>query len=492
MKKLHLEQFIKVSNIFESYFSDSQHKKEEQDLINFMMNYFGSEYFDDFGNRKEDIIMACSDLFCISIMISYAVTKYPSFEKMVFKDDSFTHKDFYNLSYCLGFISLYNEDYLEFLSLYIEETRNISLSKALQKDWSEYNECMSEAEAYDYLSNLSLRSFTTILEQVNANTESKALLKKSIHDKDENTFIDTIIRNNIDLKGITGLINVITMIPKMGNLLEMVMVGFKEFGDTYSEEKVKHILDSCFNANELFFDDEMTQFAAELYQSIPKTESESFIPGMDWSYLFHIQTKVQAVLLYLHNSIKSVTTDIATIAKIENLIQNWPYFNWLNERILSGEIDPEEYELIEEPLKEFRDTFIQKLELPENILVGAKNTKEYLESNYAPDKWFCIRLYHALVDAHFLSYDEETFYSFIYRMSRDYKGEAEPIQMVWLGEARELYYFIYRFCNNSASKIWNKTAMFFCMPEGVQLRTNGVKNQAKPTPKIESIIKKFF
>ena len=77
-------------------------------------------------------------------------------------------------------------------------------------------------------------------------------------------------------------------------------------------------------------------------------------------------------------------------------------------------------------------------------------------------------------------------------MSRDYKGKEEPIKIVWLGKPREIYYFIYRFCNNAASKMWHKTAMFFCLPEGVELKENGVKNQAKPTPKIESIINDFF
>ena len=130
--------------------------------------------------------------------------------------------------------------------------------------------------------------------------------------------------------------------------------------------------------------------------------------------------------------------------------------------------------------------------LPENTLVGAKNPNEYLESNLSPDKWFCIRLYRALVNANYLSYNEDTYYSFIYRMSRDYKGKKEPIQIVWLGEPKEIYYFIYRFCNNAASKMWKKTATFYCLPEGVKLKENGVKNQAKPSPKIESVLKEFF
>ena len=180
------------------------------------------------------------------------------------------------------------------------------------------------------------------------------------------------------------------------------------------------------------------------------------------------------------------------VSKVDRYIKDWHHFKSLSDRIYSGEIELSDYNPDESPLRDFRDKYLIKMELPENILVGAKKSDEYLESDRTPDKWYCIKLYQALVKANLLSYDDDTFYSFVYRMSRDYKGSEEPIKIVWLGKPREIYYLINWFCKDAASKMWKKTANFFCLPEGVKLKDNGVKNHTKtPTPKIASIIEEM-
>ena len=493
-KRLDLKYYDELERLFVSFLSDARYQKEQQELYEYVENHYNKGTFYNVGDETDGLFNINYEDFDRFTMMAYAATHFPAFEKMLFKDNAFNHEDFFKLSYFCGFIGLINKAYANFLSLMLDEINNVSLLKLINIEWGDvFDFSYSEAEIYDLLITMNPRNVTMILEKTTNDRECKSLLKKSILDKDDSSFIETALRYNIDMNYISNILGLFRIINRIKDEIEMFDKYMQLIENNDSGEIKEHTHNYLKKYSEYCYEKEMYNVIIGLYQFHQESEeNDSYIPNIDWSYVYLHETRQQAILLYIHDKIKLSVSNIETVCKVEDAINHWAYFHWLFKKIKLGEINPFKYDFDNEPLKVFREKFIQQLELPENILIGAKNTNEYLESSFAPDKWFCIRLYHALVDAYFLSYDKETFYSFIYRMSRDYKGETEPIQMVWLGEARELYYFIYRFCNNAASRIWNKTAMFFCMPEGVQLNTNGVKNQAKPTPKIESIIKDYF
>lgn len=488
MKVLNFEGFEKAMDRIDPNFYETLPNNEKKLLADFVRSYFGQE---DFFNRDFEVgnKMTPSDfsyVFDFHIYFVYAITNIPTLEKQFFSNSDFTHQDFCNIGYFYGFMSLFSEKYIELIRLFIEELKNISLPKLLQNDWTQYADEMSEAELYDSLVGMSHRNATLILDRVNCSNEIKVVLKQSVINKNEDAFIDTIINANVNIGNISAAVSMLSLLYYIKDAMFFYTQAFDEL-DSISEEQIRSYFGNIVKETQTLLDDEII----DLYQSVPMAV-KGFLPNIDWGYWYRNRLKMDAFIVAFHHEIKRTSNDMEAVSKVDRYIKDWTYFKSLSDRIYSGEIELGDYNPDESPLRDFRDKFLMKMELPENILVGAKKSDEYLESDRTPDKWYCIKLYQELVKANLLSYDNDTFYSFIYRMSRDYKGSEEPIKIVWLGKPREIYYLINWFCKDAASKMWKKTANFFCLPEGAKLKDNGVKNQAQtPTPKIASIIEEM-
>lgn len=488
MKGLNFKGFNKAFNRLDDSFYDLQTEDEKKLISDFAKSYFGSEdYFNDYELGNELTPSDCNYIFDCLIIYGFAATNIKAFEKRMFSDQSFCHQDFYNIAYFYGFMSLFSENYISLLSLFIEEIKDVSLPKLVQKDWREYANELSEIEVYDSLIKMSTRNVSLILDRVNGTNEVKTTLKRSILNKDENAFVETVVNANVNIDNVSAIITILSIINQIKETLQIITAIAESDDNAVSVGQIKHFIEKSVNDSNALMDDK----TLELYQNISKADN-GYIPNIDWSFQYSNMGRMEAFLLVIHHEIKKACSNLETVIKLEERINNWPYFKSLYEKIQSGEVIPNEYGIAAKPLSDFRDKFIQEMELPENTLVGAKNTKEFIESSRKQDKWYCMKLYKALVKANLLSYDNDTYYSFIYRMSIDYRGEAEPNKVVWLGKPRDIFYLIYWFCDNGESKIWKKTADFFCLPDGERLNTNGVKNHTKtPSPKMESIIKEI-
>ena len=76
-------------------------------------------------------------------------------------------------------------------------------------------------------------------------------------------------------------------------------------------------------------------------------------------------------------------------------------------------------------------------------------------------------------------------------MSCDYWGENEPCVIVWNGPLRDLFHLTFWFTDEGDSKIWKKTAQFFALVNGGEIKTNGAKNQAEgPSVRMKKFMKK--
>ena len=184
---------------------------------------------------------------------------------------------------------------------------------------------------------------------------------------------------------------------------------------------------------------------------------------------------------------KSLSTSVAAMKELGDYIMS--EYNYLYDVVTIDNFDTCRYRVCR-PLDMFRDMFLTQLQLP--LKSGKKKDKrEYYEANRNQDQQSCIEIYKVLVNNDLLAYDEDTFYSFIYRMSFDYKGDKEPIQIAWKGKACELYQLIWWFSGDGGdTRLWSKNAKFFYLSNGEPIKTNGVKNQAIAlTKRMEAIIK---
>ena len=138
----------------------------------------------------------------------------------------------------------------------------------------------------------------------------------------------------------------------------------------------------------------------------------------------------------------------------------------------------------------FKDKFITELVIPENI--KRKKSKNeyfcYVAKGGKMNEERCRRLYRALVDKSLLKWDEETYFSFMYRMCPDYAPQRDdPSSISWQGQSRELFSLIWEYYEGT-TKIWEKTKNFFHDINGIPPKINGAKNQAiSPSTRMQGI-----
>lgn len=131
--------------------------------------------------------------------------------------------------------------------------------------------------------------------------------------------------------------------------------------------------------------------------------------------------------------------------------------------ILEEKIDPFGYADSVESLENFKKEFLAELNIPKSI--GKDKTPNeyfcYASGKKEIDEVECRKLYKALADERLLEWNEETCFSFMYRMCPSYTPKKDtPSPIIWLGTTRELFNLIWEYYEGS-TKIWEKTRKFF-------------------------------
>ena len=212
--------------------------------------------------------------------------------------------------------------------------------------------------------------------------------------------------------------------------------------------------------------------------------------NIDWEHWMYNEQKGQIYFPLIHCICCSASLNLKEVAQMEHFLNEKTESLEIITDFLKQGVSLDEY--VPKPIQEFaifKEEFLSRLTLPK--AVKNKTKKEYLESVILHDKNFCTKLYYALTNEGYLSYDDDVLYSFVSRMSYDYIGEKEPNQIVWYGEARDLYYFINWFAGDHVYKKWEKTAKYYALANGKTIKTNGVTNQAKTSSqRMDSFMKK--
>ena len=142
------------------------------------------------------------------------------------------------------------------------------------------------------------------------------------------------------------------------------------------------------------------------------------------------------------------------------------------------------------PQYTFRSVPHTELNIPKSIGKEKKSNEYfcYASGKKEIDEVECRKLYKALADERLLEWNEETCFSFMYRMCPSYTPKKDtPSPIIWLGTTRELFNLIWEYYEGS-TKIWEKTRKFFHNINGIPPKINGAKNQAiSPSARMQRI-----
>lgn len=325
------------------------------------------------------------------------------------------------------------------------------------------------------------RTISLCFKYIEADEETEQILKNSLLDRKEDLFVETLMKSNVDFGNVASALMAISLLKPLAKLLPHVA------SPSCDELSINDVLYFPMS-NAMPTKD---QANLKLLLDLKKPNCASGL-NIDWFALYSQIVRRDYFYLYIHNIISNSCTDVDAVIKMSEYIQHDPTLKDAYQRINSGELNVLEASSLElETLVSFRKKFIDRLILPRAI-EGKRKPKEYFVSNKVFRLEFVKNLYFALVEGGLLSYDDATYYSFVCRMDKSYKGEKDPDIIIWRGQPRELYHLIYWFVDDGDGRLWAKTAEFFVNSDGQKYKTNGVKNQAvSPTPRMEKILKEF-
>ena len=443
----------------------------------------------DKGKFQEDFQNSCGNSAAAMLYLS---SKIDSVEKLFFEDKQISYDEFYNAACLFYYLQIsVCPSYRRIDSLFYHEIKDVSLNGIIgifRNTPCSENYHVSESEYYNSLQKLNLSDVSLIFSLVGGESETLAVLKKSIVDKDEDRFLNTLLTHKIDYQKSANILVIWLMILEQKTLFGILIQ--QRLSDE-SENKIFEIFNSMstwnrmdFNSLKLSHDLEsfFTNFKEDIFKHIV-IDCEAFMQV--------VQSKKLSVGLS-HRWLRLISPSKEATSQLDTILMDDKELDELYEDYLSQNEPPlSEFKpkLIPE-FALFKEKFLERLILSPSI--GKKTISDYIQSSKCYNKDFCSKLYYALAKEGYLAYSEDAFYSFVCRMSYDYWGENEPCVIVWNGPLRDLFHLTFWFTDEGDSKIWKKTAQFFALANGGEIKTNGAKNQAEvPSERMKEFMKKL-
>lgn len=487
MKYLKINEWAKLGNLFwgrVGYFRREQ--SDEELIVSFCDKYL--QQFDEYESSDNSFTyIDAARAYYTSLLLVHCTTHINNVDRVLFRDKALlTYSEFLNITQYFGYMAhLLHPETQKFFSLFSKEMENVSLERIMQSDSIASNLfSLSEYGLFDTLCSLGRREQSTLIEFLETDRETKARLKKAIYDGDEETFADTIIDNNI----------VFDRCATVGKLYKSIKQQMPLLCDIthiegYTRDEMVSVVDQIIEDPSLGIEQEESSLLYSLRSYI--TGDMENAPDIDWSYVSKLVYNTEALYVWSHRELSHLSTDARTVSAMNDFIEQSEYYKNIDE-CLCGGMSCEEYSNESPFEQDFRKKFISQLELPHSIQ-QKKESKDYINSNRIVDRHYAQRVYSILAEEGLLRYNEDTFYSFVYRLSHDYRGEQEPGLIVWYGQTRDLYYFLNWYCEGGDSRMWKKMTQFFTTASGEPLKTNGVINQAKtPSIRMEKVISKLI
>lgn len=442
----------------------------------------------DEGKLLEHFQNSCGNFAAAMLYLS---SKINSVEKLFFEDKQIAYDEFYNTA-CLFYIiqESASTSHRMFFNLFIQEINDVTLAGIISIFGNEpcpdkYH--ISESEFYNSLQELSLSDVSLIFCLIDGDSETLSVLKKSIVDKDEDRFLNTLMTHEIDYQTSANILDFWLIILKYKTLFGT------QIQQRWSEESLDKLIGAlnCMSTDRMDFNllklnHDIVSLLTNLKEDIFKhtiADCEAIMQGMRSGKL---------IWGLNHRWIRLISPSKEATSQLDTILMEDKELAELYEDYLSQNEPPlEEFEpkLIPE-FALFKEKFLERLILSPSI--GKKTISDYIQSSKCYNKDFCSKLYYALAKEGYLAYSEDAFYSFVCRMSCDYWGENEPCVIVWKGPLRDLFHLTFWFTDEGDSKIWKKTAQFFALVNGGEIKTNGAKNQAEgPSKRMKEFMKKL-
>lgn len=435
----------------------------------------------DFGNNKGRIDYL--DFKLVEIMATLAVSS-PDFEKKYFRSENpVNHTDFYNLGYqtAVDFIGL--DKHRDFLLAMVDEFDTVYLGRLIQyQEGADIRMSLSEWDFYDILEAMSPREVSQLMELLGVDRKAKHKLEKCVSKKEIEAFVN--ILSSLSPTGYETAAATIKLWYEI-TLLKKAIPNLLE--DTADNRCITDTLYSIIEDRHVNSD----SMTVEMVYSMDEEPIAPFqIASLNYHLIYQRISTLYAVLIFLHNNLQYCSTNVESVKRIRRCISVWEYAEELEKWILEEKIDPFGYADSVESLENFKKEFLAELNIPKSIGKEKKSNEYfcYASGKKEIDEVECRKLYKALADERLLEWNEETCFSFMYRMCPSYTPKKDtPSPIIWLGTTRELFNLIWEYYEGS-TKIWEKTRKFFHNINGIPPKINGAKNQAiSPSARMQRI-----
>lgn len=485
MKVIDFNKYNEFLESFNPYYDELNFPDEKKQKVQEQIDMYLSDDFDTYEMSEGD---GCTHQdFCymdqVAILHAIYLNNSPGLYSKVFKDDSLSPNEFLNIAYFYEVMTIVSSDSFQKLCpLYIQIIEGLSLKKLLQgirEDSSIGTDDMSEVDFYDQLQGLNIRDLTLLIELIDAERETKNLLKKCVIDSDENTFFLVCREQNIDFQKPAA-------VAYFWNSLLMCKDLFSHIIN--EDTQIETAFDAVMNNEKV----EIDEATFDLYDSLKKLTSPTVegVPVTDFYEQYKHFTLTEALVVACCKELKKYSINVESFDQLEEVIASDSYYNMLSETISLDDFDTKNYRVCQ-PLIEFKDTFLTQKTLPKSV-PGEKSVTDYYDSNNVFSLLELLSIYKLLVKYDMVDTEDDTFYSLIFRLSNKYQGENAPSIIAWRGEPNDLYYFVEWFTGGSAAgKKWDKTAKFFMFADGRAPRKDAAHYKSKPSKKMMELEKEM-
>lgn len=344
-------------------------------------------------------------------------------------------------------------------------------------------ENVSEDTVFDVLNCLPIGSVVNIIERLDIEREKRQALKEFIITNNSDRFIEYSILNSISYSRIENICISLLIKQTLQIILTPIVNVFRE-----TDSNTGNMLDDFYaSISNPKFVNNVTKLYPEAEREINsyKLKSEDYTQyciDRPQDILVDLLWKNVYTMIVITGKLRDLCPDIKLVEDRDNLIQSNPIFKTVEARFSINDLDSLPHFIIP-TLEEFKLRFITDMELP----LSCKSDKpkgSYFDGNNGWEEKKILKLYRLLTEEGLLSWDEKTCFSFLYRMSNQYRPSNESSNQLlqpiyWKGEKRELLSIVFYF-HEGDTTIWKKCGNFFCSPKGEPIEIkSGSKNSAQ-------------
>lgn len=378
---------------------------------------------------------------------------------------SFLPSNLYDFGYLLYFLDK-SQIYRPVIEAAYKIFRSISLKRFNKEDFEKMRYAFYSFSEYDIAELLITCDRDTafwVISLLDVDPIFVGKLKKALKNQCQEALVELLIENEVDCSILHNACGLLKMQQICSLLLDY------DYLNDHTDDYIERIIG-----------DSSKKLPPSTHSLIVQTGSNMFSLPFDF-----LVSQMYSYLLWIvatTDEIKHLSIDYKAVAEYNAIMEKHRNFREKSQQVYDKAISYEIDDFIRirdtRPiLEEFKSRFIEIPKLPQSV---GKAKDKYKAYNIIGKCWQIsdiYYLYECLAASGFLVLDEETAFSFVYRMCPLYQPERDnPSKIVWLGSQSELWSMVRHF-HPEGFKIDKLTLDFFVRPDGSPFR-NGGKNSS--------------